>query len=315
MLDALPETLEALHTKYRCLSDGEVARYIPELSKADPDGFCLAVTLVDGTSYVFGDEDTRFTLQSVAKPLVFGMALMAAGREITVSLTGVEPTGSSFSSMVGLDDIGRPLNPMVNAGAIVTSSLIPGGTPEARFEHVRRVVRAYTGKDAVLDEAVYESEVRTGDRNRALGYLLKSKGTIEGDVSDAIDLYFRTCSLLTSCRGVADAAATLANRGINPLRGERVIHETYIKDILVVMLMNGMYNYAGRWAYSVGLPAKSGVSGAILAVVPGVMGIGVYSPRLDSYGNSVRGLGVCRELVERYGLHILGPRMCPGGDI
>ena len=315
MLDDLPGTLERLYTKYRCLSDGDVARYIPELSKADPDEFCIAVTLVDGTRHVYGDTEAAFTLQSVAKPLVFGMALMAAGREITVSLTGVEPTGSSFSSMVGLDDVGRPLNPMVNAGAIVTASLTPGNTPGARFEYIQRRVETYTGEAAPLDQAVYESEVRTGDRNRALGYLLKSKGTIEGDVSEAIDLYFKTCSLRASSGGVATAAATLVNHGVNPVTGERVIDETYVKDMLVVMLMNGMYNYAGRWAYGVGLPAKSGVSGAILAVVPGVMGIGVHSPRLDAHGNSVRGLRVCRELVHTYGLHILGKRMCLGADV
>jgi len=311
VLDDLPNTLQSIHDRERVRSDGQVATYIPELAKADPDTFCIAVTFVDGTSHVVGDEHAAFTLQSTAKPLVFGQALQIVGRKLTVSLTGVEPTGSSFSSMVGLDEIGRPLNPMVNAGAIVTASLMPGSTPEDRFEHVRAAVATYTNQDTTIDEAVYRSEKRTGDRNRALGYLLKDKGTIEGDVEETLDLYFRSCALRATTQGLANAAATLANYGLNPHTNERVVDETYIKDILVVMLMNGMYNYAGRWAYEVGLPAKSGVSGAIMAVVPGIMGIAVYSPKLDTYGNSTRGLAVCRDLVQRYDLHMFGSTMHP----
>lgn len=311
MIEDIADTLATVHDRYRVLNEGEVASYIPELAKADPDTFSIAITLVDGTTHAVGDTGARFTLQSVSKPLVFGQALHIVGRALTVSLTGVEPTGGAFSSMVGLDEIGKPLNPMVNAGAIVTCSLMPGRTLEERFAHVADAVSKYTGEGCEVDEAVYESERRSGDRNRALGYLLKDKGTIEGDVEQTLDLYFRSCSVLSSAQGLANAAATLANYGVNPVTNERVIEDTYIKDVLVVMLMNGMYNYAGRWAYEVGIPAKSGVSGAIMAVVPGVMGIGVYSPRLDEYGNSTRGLAVCREIVRRNNLHILGSSMRP----
>lgn len=304
MLDDLRPTLESLYTRYRSLNTGEVATYIPELAKADPDAFAIAVTLIDGTQHIVGDAQCTFTLQSLSKPLVFGHALATVGRDIVIDLTGVEPTGRSFSSMVGLDEIGKPLNPMVNAGAIVTASLMPGKAPEDRYESMRAAVGAYLGRTPELDHAVYESEHRTGDRNRALGYLLKDKGTIEGDITEHLDLYFKQCSLLTDTAQLACAAATLANFGVNPITARRAIDEEYIKDILVVMLMNGMYNYAGRWAYEIGLPAKSGVSGGLIAVVPGVMGIGVYSPRLDTYGNSTRGLAVCRELVQKYKLHI-----------
>lgn len=311
-LSDLPGTLDSLHAQHRGDGSGAVAAYIPELAKADPDTFCIAVTMLDGAQHAVGDVDAAFTLQSLSKPLTFGHALDTCGRERVVSLTGVEPTGASFSSMVGLDEVGRPLNPMVNAGAIVTAALMPGSTPQDRFETVRAVVGRYLGAVPELDEAVYGSEKRTGDRNRALGYMLRGKGTIEGDVEAHIDLYFRQCSLRSSTQQLANAAATLANSGVNPVTGERAIDETYVKDLLVVMLMNGMYNYAGRWAYEIGLPAKSGVSGGIMVVVPGVMGLGVYSPRLDTYGNSIRGLAVCRELVRRYGLHSFDQRNRPG---
>jgi glutaminase len=304
-------TLDMLHNRYRPLNTGAVATYIPELAKADPDLFCIAVRFVDGTGFTIGDTDARFTLQSCSKPLILAQALETVGRDIIVRLTGVEPTGNSFSSIVGLDQIGKPLNPMVNAGAIVTASLLPGNTPEDRFERMREHLGRCLNADPQIDEPVYESELRTGDRNRAIAYLLKSQGVIEGDVLHHLDLYIRQCAISTNTTHLANAAATLANNGRNPVTNQQAIASEYIKDILVVMLMNGMYNYAGRWAYEVGIPAKSGVSGAIMGVVPGVMGIAVYSPRLDEYGNSTRGLAVFRELSKRHNLHIFDQRTAP----
>ncbi len=312
MLDNLQNTLESLYDRYRGLNTGSVATYIPELAKADPDRFCISVRLIDGTEYTVGDTDAHFTLQSCSKPLILAQALATAGRDLAIALTGVEPTGASFSSMVELDQVGKPLNPMVNAGAIVTASLLPGTTPDERAARMLKNLSIYLGAEAQIDQAVYDSELRTSDRNRALAYLLKSKGTIEGDVSEHLDLYTRQCSIVSSTQHLANAAATLANYGINPVTQLRAVDDEYIKDILVVMLMNGMYNYAGRWAYEVGLPAKSGVSGAIMAVVPGIMGIGVYSPRLDEYGNSTRGLAVCRDLARHNRLHIFDRRTDTG---
>lgn len=309
MFTDLQESLQALHDRYRCLNEGSVATYIPELSKADPDGYCIAITLVDGTQYIVGDQHTQFTLQSASKPLVFGQALATAGRNIVTSLTGVEPTGGSFSAFEDLDEEGCPLNPMVNAGAIVTASLIPGNSHPDRCKIIQSMVADYTGSQPTLDQPVMDSELRTGDRNRALGYLLKDKGYIEGSVKDALDLYFYQCSLRVNTQQLANAAATLANHGLNPITQKQAVPTTYVKDILVVMLMNGMYNYAGRWAYEIGIPAKSAVSGAIFGVVPGVMGIAVYSPRLDEYSNSSRGIETFRMLTQKYNLHFLGPDM------
>lgn len=308
MLESLQPTLVSLYDRFRGLNTGNVATYIPELAKANPDLFSISVRLIDGTEFSIGDTQADFTLQSTSKPLVLAQALQAAGRELVIALTGVEPTGASFSSMVELDQVGKPLNPMVNAGAIVTASLLPGTTPEDRARNMRENLSCYLGADAQIDQAVYESELRTSDRNRAIAYLLKSKGTIQGRVEDHLDLYIRQCAIKANTSQLATAAATLANNGINPVTQQRAVNSEYIKDILVVMLMNGMYNYAGRWAYEVGIPAKSGVSGAIMGVVPGVMGIAVYSPRLDEYGNSTRGLAVFSELSKRYHLHILDQR-------
>ncbi|HCT45586.1 MAG: glutaminase A [Phycisphaerae bacterium] len=308
MINDLQSTLESLHDKYRALNTGTVATYIPELAKADPDLFCISVRLIDGTEFTVGNSEAAFTLQSCSKPLALAQALATVGRELVMSLTGVEPTGNSYASIVGLDQIGKPLNPMVNAGAIVTASLLGGTSPEDRFERLTSGLSAFTGSPMQVDQAVYESEQRTSDRNRALAYLLKSKGTIEGNVEQHLDLYIKQCAMRTNTRQIAIAAATLANNGLNPVTKERAISAEYIKDILVVMLMNGMYNYAGRWAYEVGIPAKSGVSGAMMGVVPGVMGIAVYSPRLDEYGNSTRGLAVCRDLVRKYHMHIFDQR-------
>jgi glutaminase len=308
MLDDLQSTLQTLHDRHKALNTGEVATYIPELAKADPDNFCISVRMIDGTEFTVGQSDTLFTLQSCSKPLILAQALTTVGRDIVMSLTGVEPTGNSFSSIVGVDQIGKPLNPMVNAGAIVTASLLPGSSPQDRLCRMSSNLSEYLNAEATIDHAVYLSETRTSDRNRALAYLLKSKGIIQGEVEQHLDLYIRQCAIQTSTQQLANAAATLANNGINPVSKARAVDAEYIKDILVVMLMNGMYNYAGRWAYEVGIPAKSGVSGAIMAVVPGVMGIAVYSPRLDEYGNSTRGLAVCRDLVRKYHMHIFDQR-------
>lgn len=308
MFTDLQSTLESLYDRYRGLNTGQVATYIPELAKANPDLFGISIRLTDGTEYAVGDTEAKFTLQSTSKPLILAQALAAAGRDLVIALTGVEPTGASFSSMVELDQVGKPLNPMVNSGAIVTASLLPGTDAGDREQRMRDNLSIFLGQQTQIDQAVYESELRTSDRNRAIAYLLKSKGTIQGRVEEHLDLYIRQCAISANTQQLANAAATLANSGINPITNQRAVSQEHIKDILVVMLMNGMYNYAGRWAYEVGIPAKSGVSGAIMAVVPGVMGIAVYSPRLDEYGNSTRGLAVCRDLVRKYYMHIFDQR-------
>jgi glutaminase len=295
--------LESLHEKYRDLDDGEIATYIPELGRADPSWFGIALVTVDGEVFTVGDADLGFTIQSISKPFVFGMALEDHGEELVLSRVGVEPSGNAFNAIVVDPNTNRPFNPMVNAGAIVTTGLLRGADPDARLERLVRRFSRYAGRQLEVDETVYKSERSTGDRNRAIGYLMASFGMLSGDVEASLDLYFRQCALTVTGRDLATMAATLANRGVNPVTGERALGEPYVQNVLSVMETCGLYDYAGEWAFTVGLPAKSGVSGGLVAVLPGQFGIGVFSPRLDARGNSVRAIRVCERLAAEYSLH------------
>ncbi len=300
VLDKLQDLLEELRT----LDAGEVATYIPELGRADPDWFGISVVTSDGHVFEVGESRQEFTIQSISKPFVFGMALEERGREAVMGHVGVEPSGNAFNAIV-VDDTNRPFNPMVNAGAIVTTGLIARSDPARALDRVLDVFGRFAGRDLSIDDAVYQSESATGDRNRALGFLMKSFGVLDGDVETAVDLYFQQCSLLVTARDLAVMGATLANRGVNPITGQRAMAEEYVENVLSVMSTCGMYDYAGEWGYRVGLPAKSGVAGGVVAVLPGQFGIGVFSPRLDAKGNSVRGVEVCRRLATDFALHPL----------
>ncbi|MEO1249276.1 MAG: glutaminase A, partial [Pseudomonadota bacterium] len=296
--------LRAIHQRIAQDTSGQVASYIPELAKADPSKFGIAIATVDGQVYTVGDTDVAFSIQSVSKPFVYGYALATYGREEVLKNVGVEPTGEAFNSIV-LDEVSnRPFNPMVNAGAIAAAEMIRGVTLPDRIGTLRRIFEAYTGGALEIDEAVFNSEKKTGHRNRAIAYMMLNTGMLAREPEEVLDIYFRQCSIEVTCRDLAVMAATLANGGANPLTGEQALPEQYIADVLTVMNSCGMYNYAGQWSYEVGLPAKSGVSGGIIAVVPGQMGIGVYSPPLDSHGNSIRGIEVCRDISKRFGLHV-----------
>ncbi len=245
-----------------------------------------------------------FTIQSISKPLVYGLALEDHGTTEVLRKVGVEPTGEAFNSIV-MDEINnRPFNPMVNAGAIATTALIKGNGPEERFARILGMFSRYAGRQLTIDESVFQSERATGHRNRAIAYLQLNSGMIEEPVSEHLDLYFRQCSILVSARDLSMMAATLANNGVNPLTGERAIAAEHVKTVLSVMASCGMYDYSGEWVYRVGLPAKSGVGGGIVAVLPGQFGFGVFSPLLDDHGNSHRGIEVCKELSQKFYLHV-----------
>ena len=296
--------LRNLHDQLRQDTRGTVATYIPELARADPGAFGIAVVTTDGHLYEVGDSRHEFTLQSISKPFVFGLALEQHGREKVMERVGVEPSGNAFNA-ISVDATNRPFNPMVNAGAIVTTGLLDGVDPPARTERLLEGFAGFAGRRLAVDHAVFTSERMTGDRNRALAYLMKSFGMVDGDVDETVDLYFRQCSLLVDCRDLAVMAATLANRGVNPVTGRRALDEECVESALSVMNTCGMYDFAGEWAYRVGLPAKSGVAGGVVAVLPGQIGIGVYSPPLDAKGNSVRGIEACRRLATDFSLHPL----------
>src|SRR5580704_1826551 len=285
-LPPLRRFLTACHTDFASDHSGEVAHYIPELSKADPDHFGISLATLDGHVYEVGDTSVAFTIQSMSKAFVFALALDTLGAERVESVIGVEPSGDPFNS-IRLNAENHPFNPMVNAGAIACSGLIREAKGDDAFEYIRRALGRFAGRELEMDEAVFASESTTGDRNRAIGYLLRNSTVIKQDVGAVLEVYFRQCSVLVTARDIAIMAATLANRGVNPVTREQVMTPYAISRTLSVMTSSGMYDYAGEWIYRVGIPAKSGVGGGILAALPARLGLGIYSPKLDSHGNSV----------------------------
>lgn len=299
----LQELIDRIHWKYRGLDSGEVATYIPELAKASPQHFGLCVVTADGRTFAAGDADRPFTIQSISKPFAFGIALEGLGRDAVLQHVGVEPSGDAFNSIELQSGSNRPYNPMVNAGAIAVSAMIAQRFGREAFAHLLDRFSAAAGRELALDEAVYESESRTGHRNRAIAYLLLNFGMVGEAVEDALDLYFRQCSILVTARDLAMMGATLSNMGQNPATGREVFDLRTVKDVLSIMFTCGMYDYSGEWAYRVGVPAKSGVAGGLMAVVNRQLGIASYSPRLDARGNSKRGIEACVELADELGLH------------
>lgn len=300
----LTEILGEILNRHRENRSGEVATYIPELAKANPEWFGICIATVDGAVYAVGDSDRAFTIQSISKPFAYGMALAHRGPKAVHARVGVEPSGEAFNSISLELGTGRPLNPMINAGAITISSMIRANFGDPALEKMLGWFGAFSGRSLSVDDAVYRSESATGHRNRAIAHLLRNFGMVGDPVEAGLDLYFQQCSILVTCRDLALLGATLANRGTNPVTGQRALATDHVDDVLSIMTTCGMYNYAGQWLHEVGLPAKSGVAGGIVAVLPGRMGIGVFSPRLDAQGNSVRGIGVCQELSDRFRLHL-----------
>lgn len=300
----LQSYLEELYEDLRHVDEGAVASYIPELAGADPRWFGICAVTLDGQAFAVGDSDQPFTMQSVSKPFVYGLALEQNGREAMSRRVGVEPTGDAFNAIVLDERSNRPYNPMVNAGAIAVAGQIRGGDPTERLKAMLGMFERFAGRPLPIDAAVCTSERTTGHRNRAIAHLMRNFGMIDERIDEILDLYFQQCSILVTCRDLATMAATLANGGVNPRTGAQALDRRYIRDVLSVMYTCGMYDYSGEWAYTVGLPAKSGVGGGIIAVVPGRLGVAVFSPPLDERGNSVRGVRACAALAERYALHM-----------
>ncbi|SNS24610.1 glutaminase A [Rhodococcoides kyotonense] len=305
MTTVVDDILQRVFDACRGESSGAVADYIPELAEVSPDGFGISLATSDGYLYEIGDTRTPFTIQSISKPFTYGLALADNGEDAVARKIDIEPSGEPFNE-ISLDPVTeRPRNPMINAGAITSASLIHGQTAEERFERIRQSYSLYAGRQLEFNDAVYRSEAKTGNRNRAIGYMLRSFDIVENDPDAAVDLYFRQCSIDVTAADLAMMAATMANNGVNPRTGLRALSPVLVERVLSVMTTCGMYDGAGDWVAKVGLPAKSGVGGGVLAVLPGQMGIAVYSPRLDSHGNSVRGVAACRRLSRKLELHFL----------
>ncbi|NET35450.1 MAG: glutaminase A [Cyanothece sp. SIO1E1] len=304
-MPSLQTVLEDLHNQYRHLDKGKVASYIPELAKADPNWFGISIVTTDGQIFEVGDVQQKFTIQSISKVFTYGLALEDHGRDELFEKVGVEPTGDPFDSLIRLDeDSKRPYNPMINAGAIATTSLINGTDPTAKLNRLLAMFECYLGHEVFIDMSTFMSEYSTGHRNRAMAHLMLNFGMIDHNLDAALALYFQQCSVMVTCHDLALMAATLANQGKQPISQKQAVNSDYVRDILSVMYTCGMYNRAGEWAYRVGIPAKSGVSGGIIAVIPGLAGIATFSPPIDVNGNSVRGLYVFEELSRKYGLHL-----------
>ena len=301
--------LVALRERLLQKTAGEVASYIPELAHADPMSFAIAVATMDGTVYECGPTATEFTIQSMSKPFTYGQALSRYGTGTVLQRVGVEPTGEAFNSIV-LDEVhNRPFNPMVNAGAIAIADML---CDEEAVASVVDLFSRLAGRPLSIDNAVFRSELETGHRNRAIAYMMLNTGMIETDPERVLDLYFRQCSIRVSCRDMAFMAATLGNLGQHPLTGDEIFQPEHVQDVLTLMSTCGMYDYAGQWAYEVGIAAKSGVSGGVIAVIPGQAGIAVWSPPLDPHGNSVRGVEVCKAISREFGLHGFRERATTG---
>ncbi len=305
MAELVQQYLDRILSEHADVADGALADYIPELARVDPAGLALSLSSSDGYVYESGDAELEFTIQSISKPFTYALALDLIGQDAVDAKIGVEPSGEAFNEISVDKTTKMPKNPMINAGAIAAVSLVPVGSPDERFTLIREFYSACAGRQLHLDAQVYASEKASGDRNRAIAYMLASFGVLDDDPDEVLDVYFRQCSLNVTSTDLARMAATLARGGVNPGTGRRVTTAAVVRRTLSVMVTCGMYDAAGDWVSAVGMPAKSGVGGGIVAVLPGQLGIGVYSPLLDPKGNSVRGVRVCRSLSERLGLHFL----------
>ncbi|MEV7691776.1 glutaminase A [Microbacterium sp. NPDC089189] len=301
----IDDLLAAAHDRARVHTEGTVADYIPILAEADPEAFGVCVADVDGGLHEVGQTRRTFSIQSISKAFVYALVCGQLGHQEVFDTVGVNNTGLPFNSVIAVElNDGHPMNPMVNAGAIATTALVPGATATERWEFIRAGLSRFAGRDLTIDDEVYRSEMATNGRNTAIAELLASYGRIRSDPDEAVDIYTRQCAVSIDARDLAVMGATLADGGVNPVTGVRVVSATVCRDTLAVLAASGLYERSGEWLFEIGLPGKSGVSGGLVTVAPGKVGIGAYAPRLDSAGNSVRGQIATAYLSRALGLNI-----------
>lgn len=291
-----------------CHSDaGAISATIPELARADPHQFGVALATVDGMVYAVGDADAPFSIQSISKAFVYGIALVDHGLDAVENIVDVEPSGEPFNELSLEGGSGRPRNPMINAGALATHCLVgrQGISPEQRFERILSVLSACAGQTLRVDEQVYSSEMETADRNFAIAHMLRSHGIVTDVAETVVAGYTRQCSVRVTARDLSVMAATLANGGVQPITGETIFSRRVSRQVLSVMLTCGMYDAAGDWVTTVGMPAKSGIAGGLIGALPGQVGLASFSPRLDQHGSSVRGVQVFEQLSRDMDLHLM----------
>lgn len=306
MRSPIPDYLEEMLGIVRSDSTGERANYIQALATADPEVLSAAFATVDGVIYAAGDANQEISIQSISKPFVYALALADRGFDTVLANVGVEPTGEAFNE-ISLDSQGRPRNPMINAGAITAHALIrgPEASPPERMAAVLEGLSAFAGRTLEVDEELVSNELGQAHRNLAIAHMLASYGILPTDPRAAVEGYTRQCALLVTTKDLAIMAATLANDGVNPLTGVRVVDAAIVRQVLSVMATCGMYDAAGDWFTQVGIPAKSGVAGGIIGALPGQVGIATVSPRLDRHGNSIRGVSLFERFSGDMGLHLM----------
>lgn len=302
----IKQTLNDLYQKYKNINDGKNADYIPELATINPALFGIAIATVDGKIYSIGDAEVPFAIESISKPFVYGLALQDVGETKVTKRVGLNATGRHFNSLIAIEDNpDHRQNPLVNAGAIQVTSLIQGKNSTAKWERVLNFIQQLSDGKPYLGQRVYQSEAATNQHNRTIAELLNSYQMMQGDPLDAVNRYTKACSIMVTTRQLALMGATLANGGTNPLTNKTLLSPEIVRDVLSEMVINGLYENSGAWFWRVGIPAKSGVGGGILAIVPHQMAIAVFSPPLDKAGNSVRAQKVIYDLSHRWTLHLL----------
>jgi glutaminase len=293
------------HDRFKRIEEGQVADYIPALAQVPRDLFGIAIVETNGAIYTAGDIDYEFSIQSVSKPFVFALICHAIGEDEARDKLGVRSTGLPFNSVIAIERIDQGTsNPMVNAGAIAATSLAPGTTAAEKWQFIQEGLSRFAGRTLTLNEAVYQSEAATNQRNQGIAKLLLAYDRIFFDPIVATDIYTQQCSLNVTTKDLAVMAATLANGGVNPLTAEKIIDPIHCQHVLAVMVTAGLYENSGDWLYETGLPGKSGVSGGMVTVSPGKGGLGTFAPPLDAAGNSVKGQRVTRFLSQELGLNL-----------
>lgn len=307
MQTPIPFYLKEILDQAKPNTDGEVADYIPVLAKADPERLGLALCTTTGHVYSVGDDEVEFSIQSISKPFVYALALQELGVEAVKKVVGMEPSGEAFNELSLGEEDHRPVNPMINAGAMTTTQLINGvdSGVEERVERIRSFLSKLAGRELQIDQEVLDSEMEGADRNLSLAHMLRSYGIIEDEAHDAVLTYTQQCAINVTVKDLAIMAATLANGGTNPVTEEKLLDADVCQLTMAVMSSAGMYDGAGRWMANVGIPAKSGVAGGLLGMLPGQLGIASFSPRLNEEGNSVRGVEMFRRLSQDMGLHLM----------
>ncbi|UJO16174.1 Glutaminase [Fulvia fulva] len=307
MKSPIPDYLNRVLDHARPDESGAPAGYIDVLAKADTSRLAVAIAMVDGNVYSAGDDQAEFSIQSISKAFVYALAIEDAGLEHVVEKIGVEPSGDAFNELSLHKESNRPMNPMINAGAITAHSLVvgPNATAEERTDRILKVMSKLAGRELKVCEEVYEAEMKDFDRNMGLAHMLKAAGIISCNPPEVVKGYIRQCSINVTVRDLALMAATLSNAGYHPVTNEKIFPHDSVRQVLSVMTTCGMYDAAGDWVSNVGIPAKSGVAGGILGALPGQVGLAAFSPKLDDKGNSVRGVRICEKLSRDMGFHMM----------